>query len=110
MAGLALAAQHVDQRVVDDLDDLLAGGDRLGDRLALGLVAHRLHEVAGDRQRDVGLEQRRADLAQCGRDVLVGQRALAGEPAEDAGRAGRTGSRTCAPTSETTIAPVGATR
>ena len=85
VAGLALAAQHVDQRVVDDLDDLLAGGDRLGDRLALGLVADLLDEVAGDRQRDVGFEQRGADLAQRGGDVLVGERALAGERAEDAG-------------------------
>ena len=38
VAGLALAAQHVDQRVVDDLDDLLAGRDGFRHRLAAGLV------------------------------------------------------------------------
>ena len=42
-------------------------------------------KCAGDRQRDVGLEQRGADLAQRGGDVLVGEGALAGERAEDAG-------------------------
>jgi len=31
----AFAFQRVDQRVVDNLDDLLAGGDRFGDRLTL---------------------------------------------------------------------------
>ena len=85
VAGLALAAEHVDEGVVDDLDDLLAGGDGLGDGLALGLVGDLLDEVAGDRQRDVGFEERGADLAQRGGDVLVGEGALAGERAEDAG-------------------------
>ena len=73
------------ERVVDDLDDLLAGGDGLGDGLALGLVGDGLDEVAGDGERDVGFEQRGADLAQRGGDVLVGEGALAGERAEDAG-------------------------
>ena len=85
VAGLALAAEHVDERVVDDLDDLLAGGDGLGDGLALGLVGDCLDEVAGDGEGDVGFEQRGADLAEGGGDVLVGEGALAGERAEDAG-------------------------
>ena len=107
----AVAGEDADQLVVDDLDDLLAGGDRLGDGLAAGLVLHPLDEVAGDRQRDVGLEQGDADLAQRGRDVLVGQRALAGELVEDAGEPAAEGlehGRT--PPRITPIAPVGATR
>ena len=63
----AVAGEHADELVVDDLHDLLAGGDRLGHRLAAGLVLNALDEVAGDRQRDVGLEQGDADLAQRGR-------------------------------------------
>jgi hypothetical protein len=38
-AGVALAGQHMDKLVMDDLDHLLAGGDRFGDRLAGGLLA-----------------------------------------------------------------------
>ncbi len=83
--GGGVAGEDVDELVVDDLDDLLAGGDRLGDGLAAGLVVDSLDEIAGDRERDVGLEQGDADLAQRGRDVLVGERALAGELVEDAG-------------------------
>ena len=80
-----VAGEDVDELVVDDLDDLLARGDRFGDGLAAGLVVDALDEIAGDRERDVGLEQGDADLAQRGRDVLVGERALAGELVEDAG-------------------------
>ena len=76
-----------------------------------GLVGDRLDEVARDRERDVGLEQRDADLAQRRRDVLVGQRALAGERAEDAGEpVGKGLEHRAAALLETTIAPVGATR
>ena len=98
------------QLVVDDLDHLLAGRDRLGHRLAAGLLLDALDEVAGDRQRDVGLEQRDADLAQRGGDVLVGERALAGELVEDAGQPVGRVSNMGARLLETPIAPVGATR
>ena len=70
-----------------DLDDLLAGGDRFGDRLAGGLVLHRLDEIARHGQRDVGLQQRHAHFAQGGLDVVLGQRALLGQPVKDAGEA-----------------------
>ena len=69
----------------------------------------RLHEVARHRQRDVGLEQRHAHLAQRGGDVLVAQRALAGQLVEDAGEPAAEVLEHGAP-SRTPIAPVGATR
>ena len=47
--------------------------------------AHLGDEVAHHRQRDVGLEQRDADLAQRLVDVLLGQHAAAAQPVEDAG-------------------------
>ncbi len=55
-AGIDIPGQEMDELVMDDLDDLLAGGDGLGDRLAGGLGLHRGHEVAGDGEGDVGLE------------------------------------------------------
>jgi hypothetical protein len=71
--------------VVDDLDDLLAGRDRLQHLGADGPLAHLVGEGAHDLERDVGLEQRAAHLAQRGVDVLLGQRAPAGQTREDAG-------------------------
>jgi hypothetical protein len=79
--------QHVDKLVMDDLDDLLAGGDRFGDRCAGGLLLDRLDELARHGQRDVGLQQRHAHLAHGGPHVILGQRALLGEPVEDAAEA-----------------------
>ena len=77
--------EDVDEFVVDDLDDLLARGHRLGDSLTRRLVLHALDEVAGDRQRDVGLEQGDAHLSQGRPDVVIGERALLRQPVEDAG-------------------------
>src|SRR5690606_2724706 len=64
------AAEHLDELVVDDLDDLLAGiqaGEQVGADRAL---AHAGDEVLDDLEVDVGLEQGEADLTQ--RDVEVG--------------------------------------
>ena len=72
---------------MDDLDDLLAGGDGFRHRLAGGLVLDRLDEVSGDRQRDVGFEKRHAHLAQRRLDVLGRQGALLRQPVEDAAKA-----------------------
>ena len=72
---------------MDDLDDLLAGGDGLGDGLTGGLFLNGLDEVAGHGQRDVGLKQRDPHLAQGRGDVCLGEGALLGEPVEDAGEA-----------------------
>ena len=40
-------------------------------------------EVAHHRQRHIGFEQRDADLAQRGADIVLGQRAAAAQPVED---------------------------
>ena len=61
--GWAVAAEHGDELVVDDLDDLLAGRDRFRHRRADGAFGHALHEVAHHVERDIGLEQRAAHLA-----------------------------------------------
>ena len=58
-----LGAEHLDQSVVDDLDDLLARRDRAQHLLADRLLGGAVDELADDRQRDVGLEQSDADLA-----------------------------------------------
>lgn len=61
------AAQHLDQFVMHDLDDHLAGLDRLQDLGADGLFTHAVGEGTHDVERDVGLQQRTANLAQrCG--------------------------------------------
>ena len=52
-----------DQLVVDDLEDLLARVERAGQLRAGGPLADGRDEAADDGQRDVGLEQRDADLA-----------------------------------------------
>ena len=72
---------------MDDLDDLLARRDRLGDGLAGGLDLDGLDEIAGDGQRDVGFQQRGANLAQGGIDIGLGQRALLGQTVKDAAQA-----------------------
>ncbi len=68
------AAQHLDQVVVDDLDDHLARRDRADDIGADGLGTDRIDEVADDRQRHVGFEQGGANLAQGRVDVSFGER------------------------------------
>ena len=85
--GFAFAAQHIDQGVMDDFDDLLAGGDRFGDRLTCGLVLDGFDEITGDGQGNVCLKQGDADFAQGGFDVFFGQRTLFGEAVKDAGKA-----------------------
>ena len=72
---------------MDDLDDHLAGGDRLGDGSAGGLVLHPLDEIAGDGKGDVRLQQGHANFAQRGDDVGLGQRAGLGQAVEDATKA-----------------------
>ena len=69
------------QLLVDDLDDLLARvelADHLGAEAAL---LDRGGELLDDLEVDVGLEQRQADLAHRGVDVLLGQRAVAADAA-----------------------------
>ena len=83
---LAVGAQRGDQLVVHDLDDHLAGRDRLhhldADRLLLDVVGEGARHV----ERDVGLEQRPAHFAQRRVDVGFAERAAAGEAVENAAK------------------------
>ena len=80
-----VAAERLDQRIVDDLDDHLAGLDRLDDGGADRLGAGAVDEGAHDFERDVRLEQRAAHLAHGGVDVLLGEGAAAGQLVQYAG-------------------------
>ena len=82
-----LGAEHLDQRVVDDLDDLLAGRDRAQHLLADRLLGRLVDELADHRQRDVGLEQGDPDLAHRRAHVGLVQRAAAAQAVEDAAQA-----------------------
>ena len=83
--GCASEPSVADQLVVHDLDDHLAGRDRLDDVDADRALLHLLDEAARHVERDVGLEQRAADLAQRRVDVLLRQRAEPGQAVENAG-------------------------
>ena len=84
--GCAVGAERLDQLVVHDLDDHLAGRDRLHHLDADGLLLHLLGEVARDVERDVGFEQRAAHLAQRRVDVGFAERAAAGQAVENAAK------------------------
>ena len=75
-------AEHLDQGVVDDLDDHLARRDRAQHFRADRLFGDLVDEIARDRQRDVGLEQRDADLAHRRAHVGLRQRAAAAKLVE----------------------------
>ena len=89
-----LAAEGFDQGVVDDLDDLLAGGDGAEDFLSDGAVADLGDEVADDFEGDVSFQQGEADFAQGFGDVGLVEGAAAAEPVEDAGELVGQGPRT----------------
>ena len=78
-----LAAEHLDEMIVHDLDDHLPRRHRAQHLLADRLLAHRIDEIAHDRQRDIGFEQRDADLAHRARDIVLAQRAVPAQPVED---------------------------
>src|SRR5207237_8133758 len=61
-AGLALAHQRR-ELLMDDLHDLLAGGEALQDVIAQRLLADACDEVADDGEVDVRFEQGAAELA-----------------------------------------------
>lgn len=82
-----LATEDADKLLVDDLDDLLGGVQRLGDLDAARPLLDVGDESAHDGQRDIGLEQRDTDLAGRGVDVRLGQAALAPEVLESRGKA-----------------------
>ena len=84
--ALAVGAERRDQLVVHDLDDHLAGRDRLhhldADRLLLDVVGEGARHV----ERDVGLQQRAAHFAQRRIDVGFAERAAAGQAVENAAK------------------------
>ena len=74
-----LPAEHGDELFVDDLDDLLPRvqpGRQVGARCAL---ADARDEILDDLEVDVGLEQRKADLAQGDVEVGLGDLCLAAQ-------------------------------
>ena len=83
----AFRAEHLDQLVVDDLHDHLPRLDRADDGRADGFLAHALDEILHHVERDVGLDQRAADLAQRFADVGLRQRTAAGDLVENAAQA-----------------------
>ena len=73
-----IAAEHGNELVVHDLDERLTWIEAARDFLAEGPIADAIHERLGDRQRDVGLEQRHADGPHGVFDVVFGDPAAAG--------------------------------
>ena len=82
-----LAAEDADELLVDYLDDLLGGVERLRDLGALGALLDPGDEGAHHGKRDVGLEEGKTDLT-CGAvDVGVGQASLAAQILQRTGQA-----------------------
>jgi len=87
--GLGVAAQGLGQLLLHHLEELLARGQRLQDLGAEGAGLDLVDEVLDHRQGDVGLQQRHAQLAGGGIDLVFGEAALAANGLEDAGKARR---------------------
>ena len=79
---LVVAAEDLDELVVDGADHLLAGRDRLQQLAAGGALPHARDELAHDLEVDVRLEQRDAHLAQRRIEVVLGNPPAAAEAAE----------------------------
>src|SRR5699024_9095775 len=73
------AAEHLDKLVVDELDDLLGGVERLGDLFAQRSLTDPAGDLAPHRDGDVGVEQGTADLADRLVDVRLGEAAMAAQ-------------------------------
>src|SRR5262249_19846763 len=82
---LRFAAERLDEGVVDDLDDHLAGPDRLDDGGADRLGARTVDKGAYDLERDVRLDERAPDLAHRSVDFLLREGAAAGQFVQYAG-------------------------
>ena len=105
---LGFGAERAHELVMHDLDDHLARSDGAHHLLAHGLRPHRVGEVAHHVERNVGLEQRAANLAHRFIDVGLVKRAFAGELVEDGAKAIRQGLEHRL--SKTKNAPEGASR
>ena len=77
-----LAAQQLDELLVDDLDDLLGGVQSPRHLGPDGALTHAIGELAHGGQGDVGLEQCHADLADRRGDVGLGEPTLAAQALE----------------------------
>ena len=75
-------AEERDELVVDDLHDLLAGGQALEDLGADRPLADPADEVLDDLEVDVGLEEAEPDLAHRGVDVRLADAAATGQVGE----------------------------
>ncbi len=80
----ASAPHQVGQLLVDDLHDLLAGGEALGQLQAERARLHARDEVLDDLEVDVRLEERETDLAHRLRDGFLVELAAAADLAEGA--------------------------
>ncbi len=81
--GILASAEHRHQLVIDDLDDLLTRRDRAQHVLAHRFLGHRIDKAADHGQRDIGFEQRHANLAHGFAHVAFGQRAAPLQAVED---------------------------
>ena len=75
-------SHQADQLLVDDGNQLLAGIERFEHPLAHRFVGNAIHEIANDRQADVGLEQGLLDQSQAVTHVRFGQFATAPQCAD----------------------------
>ena len=88
---MTLASEHVDQLVMHDLDDLLAGLDSVEHVGADRLLAHAGNEGLDDLVVDIGLQQGKPDLAQGDVKVGLGDLGLATQAGGDGLQARRQG-------------------
>jgi hypothetical protein len=77
------AAEQIDELVVNDLDDRLTRRERLQHVGADGALFDRVDEIFGNREVDVGFEQRDAHFAQYLSDVRLGETAAIRQPIEN---------------------------
>ncbi len=78
-----IGAEHLDQRVMHDLDDLLPRRDRAQHLRADRRFGHLVDKAADDRQGDIGLEQGDPHFAHRGADIRLAERAAATQPVKD---------------------------
>ena len=74
-----IAAHQLGQFLVDDLDDLLGGGQAFHDLLPHGTLRDLSAEVFGNFVVDIGFQQRHADFAHGSFDVRLGEFAFAAQ-------------------------------
>ena len=77
-----IRAKHLGQRVVDNLDHLLAGSDRAQHLLADRGFGYAIDKAAHHRQRHIRFEQGDAHFAHGTAHVLFGQRAATTQAVE----------------------------